>query len=136
MTAFNPRAIGRLGLAVAALLFFSVAATKETQASCGDYLVIGGINHTMNQAGEEMSTSADASRTPVRSPCHGPQCRPSPAMPIPPLPVQSGPSQQERAHLQRLSDLNLPSPFWYRVVETSARSTPGFPFRLERPPHA
>ncbi|MEO8496150.1 MAG: hypothetical protein ABI614_13855 [Planctomycetota bacterium] len=124
----------RAGLVSLTLLFMGIVATEEATASCGDYLVFGGVDHTMDQAGEE--TSADAAKTPLRAPCHGPQCRRSPAAPSPPLPAESGGSQNERALVQRLSDLNLPSPFWYCVVETSARSVPGFPFRLERPPKA
>lgn len=133
MTDYGLRKIHRIGLAVAAFLLVA-GATGETEASCGDYLVVSGMDHTTNQSDDELS--GDASPMPSGTACHGPQCRRSPALPAPHLPVQSGPSQQERAHLQQLSDSNLPSAFSYRVVETGARSIPGFPFRLERPPHA
>ncbi len=133
ITALGTLPTRRIGLAAAACLLV-VVATEQTEASCGDYLAIGGMNHAVDQSDDE--SSADASPMPLGAPCHGPQCRQSPAMPVPPLPVQTGPSQQDQAHLQQLSDSDLPSPFSYRVVETSARAKPGFPFRLERPPHA
>ncbi len=132
-TAFRAHEILRAGLGVFALLMLGAIVAENAQASCGDYLVIGGAGHDMDQSSE--APAAAASQPPLRTPCNGPQCRQSPGIPSPPLPTASGPGQHERANIQRLSDFNLPSPFWYCVVESSARAAAGFPFRLERPPH-
>jgi hypothetical protein len=132
-TAFRWRAMLRAGLAVMACLFIGAIAVEKTHASCGDYLVMAGVDHELELAVEEPAT--DTSQTPLRSPCDGPQCRQSPRIPSPPLPTESEPGQHERANIQRVSDFHLPSPFCCYVAETSARAVAGFPFRLERPPH-
>jgi len=133
MTAVGNGSPCRITLA-ALVLFAVIVVAEKTQASCGDYLVVDGVNNSMDHSGEE--TSMVAARTPIRSPCHGPQCRQAPGSPIPPLPVQLGSAPNERAHLERMDEFNLTSPFWFRVVDAAMQLTPGFPFPLERPPQA
>ena len=132
--ALGTRTFWRAGLGVVAALFVGAISTENLQATCGDYLDFGGVGHAMGQSDEEYKT--EASQKPLGSPCNGPQCRQSPGIPSPPLPTEIGPSQDQRAHIQRLSGFNRSSPFWSSVVENSARVVPGFPFRIERPPRS
>ncbi|HUG70305.1 MAG TPA: hypothetical protein VMM76_21320 [Pirellulaceae bacterium] len=132
--ALGTRTFWRAGLRVVAALFVGAISTENVQATCGDYLDFGGVGHTMGQSNDEYTT--EASQKPLGSPCDGPQCRQSPGIPSPPLPIESGPSQDQRAHVQRLNGFNLASPFWSSVAETPARVAPGFPFRVERPPRS
>lgn len=130
---FSRSTIYSVVLVLAAFFFVGTVAPETANASCGDYLVIGDGDHASDQTGTKRAK--DASPEPLGSPCNGPQCRQSPGIPSPPLPTEPGPSQHERAHIQRLNAFNLPSPFWYCVAEPSVRAATGFPFRIERPPH-
>jgi hypothetical protein len=75
-------------IALIAFLSAIVLAANSAQASCGDYVMIGG--HEGNAlAGGPMAKTTDRSDGPAPAPCSGPECRRNaPAAPMTP-PVKS-----------------------------------------------
>ncbi len=134
MTTIGTRAVRRLTVVAAALLIVVAAGSKESRASCGDYLSVGGTNHAMGPSARDAERNASA--PPLRSLCNGPQCGRTPSAPAPPRPSTQIQNQQERACLEELSDLSPASPFCGRVTDGLTDLAAGFPFRVERPPQA
>jgi len=120
-----------IGVAAALIAW---GAQTDAHAACGDYLAMSGAEHTAITLDQDTERSTSGSESPLKLPCHGPQCQRSPAAPPPPLPVQIDSSQHEQAHMQRLSNRCNPSPLWWIAFETTAKLSSGFPVRLERPP--
>ncbi|MCA9121140.1 MAG: hypothetical protein H6822_17390 [Planctomycetaceae bacterium] len=115
-----------------AFVLLGIFTQDKTLASCGDYLSMSNEGHS--PAASHMDEGDASAGLPAKQTCQGPQCRQQPAAPIRPQPSTSGGGQHEQAHLQRLSDFTLPSPFSHLTTETSARLWRGFPSRLDRPP--
>ncbi|HJT35086.1 MAG TPA: hypothetical protein VJ783_23870 [Pirellulales bacterium] len=99
MTTVGPRLFWRLGACTLAIGLIASAVASSAQASCGDYVMIGGHgDHAgISAHGQNHSTRSapQLSSDTSRRPCSGPECsRQSPEPERLPLTLTSGPAPQ------------------------------------------
>jgi hypothetical protein len=114
--------------------------TANAEASCGDYLYIGGSG-SMGEFSKSFPQDQNAeSGTPISQPviprpCQGPSCRRDVPLPIPPTPIPTSSGPEKFAAWTTL--LQGASSKLIQVLEQRDEfPSAGYPFGVKRPPRA
>ena len=115
--------------------------TANAEASCGDYLHVGGSGlmdeHSKSFPQDQNSQPGTVpdSQPLIPRPCHGPNCGRNVPLPIPPVPIPTSSGPEKFAawtSLLQADASNLIQVLEQRVEFPSA----GYPFGVKRPPRA